>query len=70
MLCPECDGKTKVINTRHRGKLFRRRECVECGYRFNTYEVDQMMLLNMFDEHLTDKEVDRISNVLEKEFPI
>lgn len=41
MYCPECIEPTKVIDSRdHRdlNVIRRRRECVECGYRFTTYE--------------------------------
>lgn len=41
MKCPECNGKTKIIDTRaDLDSVVRRRECSECGYRFTTTEVD------------------------------
>ena len=40
MLCPYCKGKTEVVDSRFKGdKIKRRRECVKCHYRFNTYEL-------------------------------
>lgn len=41
MTCPKCKEKTNVIDSRSKesGK-FRRRECINCGYRFNTLEVE------------------------------
>lgn len=43
MLCPECSNKTEVDATRkHESRanvLRRRRRCVNCGYRFTTYEI-------------------------------
>lgn len=36
MLCPKCEGKVRCIDTRDSQ---RRRECKECGHRFNTMEV-------------------------------
>ena len=42
MTCPVCDSDTKVIDTRcHDDSVYRRRMCKECGYRFNTIEIDQ-----------------------------
>ena len=41
MLCPKCNGSTKVIDSRdiEDGKeTRRRRECEKCEYRFTTYE--------------------------------
>lgn len=42
MKCPKCNcDETKVVDTRttEEGfKIRRRRECVQCGYRFTTYE--------------------------------
>lgn len=40
MICPECDGKTKVVDSRVvEENVFRIRKCVECGYRFCTEEL-------------------------------
>lgn len=42
MTCPICGGDTKVPDTRCLGdSVSRRRMCVECGYRFNTIEIDR-----------------------------
>lgn len=42
MTCPKCNGKTKVIESiTDDDSITRRRECVECGYRFNTVEIDK-----------------------------
>ena len=42
MLCPKCQSsQTKVIDSRSVDddtSILRRRECLNCGYRFNTYE--------------------------------
>lgn len=40
MMCPICGCATTVIKTRHnsRGDRCRRRECLDCGHRFTTYE--------------------------------
>lgn len=37
MKCTQCQGKTKVIDSRDDK---RRRECLLCGHRFNTMEVE------------------------------
>ena len=42
MNCPKCAGKTTVKDTNWAGDLKavrRRRRCLTCGYRFNTYEI-------------------------------
>jgi hypothetical protein len=39
MLCPECQGKTKVFDSREiEGGTWRRRRCVTCGFSFTTAE--------------------------------
>lgn len=41
MKCPECNCEdSKVIDSRPtENKVRRRRECIQCGYRFTTYEI-------------------------------
>lgn len=47
MTCPICEGATKVINSRTNSEsVRRRRECVDCGYRFSTLELDIDMRKN------------------------
>ncbi|MEC5422098.1 hypothetical protein QGM71_01145 [Virgibacillus sp. C22-A2] len=69
MECPECEDKTKVIDSRKTEVMYRRRECRSCKHRFSTYEVTQYSLLEMLDDKLPVELVDQVSNVLEKEFP-
>lgn len=39
MICPECKGRTEVLEVSHRGHLTRRRRrCLEHGHRFSTLE--------------------------------
>ena len=41
MNCPNCGGKTHVVDSRpNEDSVERRRECVECKIRFNTIEID------------------------------
>lgn len=41
MTCPICGEKTIVTNSRpHEDSKYRRRECVSCGERFSTIEID------------------------------
>lgn len=41
MTCPKCGGETCVIDSRpSEDSVRRRRECLECGDRFNTMEID------------------------------
>ena len=42
MTCPNCNEKTKVIESNaFEDSIERRRECLACGYRFNTIEIDK-----------------------------
>lgn len=41
MLCPECDSKTRVVDSRPVETLVaRKRVCKSCGYSFYTEEVE------------------------------
>lgn len=41
MTCPECGSDTKVVDSRRsEDTVTRRRECLACGHRFTTMEVD------------------------------
>lgn len=43
MNCPKCDSEASGVvdsRTKEPGK-WRRRECVSCGHRWNTYEVEE-----------------------------
>lgn len=41
MTCPNCGAKTNVVDSRsHEDSRSRRRECVGCGFRFSTVEID------------------------------
>lgn len=40
MMCPKCNSKSRVINSRPSNYgIYRRRQCLECGHRFSTQEV-------------------------------
>ena len=43
--CPDCDGSTTITDSRLRpdGAIHRRRECLVCGFRFSTIEVEEFM---------------------------
>lgn len=42
MTCPKCNEKTKVIDSlTDEDSTLRRRECMACGYRFSTVEIDK-----------------------------
>jgi transcriptional repressor NrdR len=39
MICPVCGGETKVVDSRpSNDSVRRRRECLDCGVRFDTLE--------------------------------
>lgn len=70
MKCVFCDGNTKVIETRKRnGKHFRRRECLSCGERFTTYEINQIQLFNILENYLPERLLDEISHSFAVGFP-
>ena len=54
MTCPNCNSRTKVVDSRtDEDSTERRRECVACGYRFTTVEVDKDLFERMV--RLNDK---------------
>ena len=63
MRCPHCQNEKniKVIDTTHdsRGGVRRRRECIQCGKRFSTYERAIMSTPLVIKEDGTREEYDR-----------
>lgn len=54
MTCPVCNGKTLVCDSRFskwEEVIKRRRKCKECGYRFNTYEIDEDLYFKLGGKH-------------------
>lgn len=49
MNCPKCESnvRTKVVDSRPKGRkmIFRRRLCKSCGYKFNTLEAVDTILV-------------------------
>ena len=42
MTCPVCNAKTKILETRSDSEsINRRRQCLRCGFRFSTVEMDK-----------------------------
>jgi len=63
MRCPRCDSeKLSVADSRHReGRIYRRRECRDCGYRFSTIELP----IAEWDRHQREKEaIARLKEIL------
>lgn len=68
MKCPECNcEESKVIDSRPtENKVRRRRECIQCGYRFTTYEIIEEVPLmvikkdNSIEPFDREKLVDRL----------
>lgn len=70
MECVLCSGDTKVIDVRKRdGRHYRRRECVDCGERFTTYEINQVHLFNVLENYLPLRLIDEISKSVAKGYP-
>lgn len=63
MRCPQCDGtENRVVDTRtSRGgrAVRRRRECLECGERFTTYEYVEVRTLQVLKRDGSSEEFDR-----------
>ena len=57
MTCPSCGcSDTRIVDSRKReDSVFRRRECIECGKRFNTIEID-------YDLYKHYEKLSRLSN--------
>ena len=52
MTCPKCYEKTKVIeSTTDEDSTTRRRECVACGCRFSTIEIDKDLYERLVKNH-------------------
>ena len=66
MTCPYCGcSDTRIVDSRKReDSVFRRRECIECGKRFNTIEIDydlykhyensadcRMAMMNLYEKY-------------------
>ena len=54
--CPKCQGELRVKDSRPKEKntIYRRRECVECGSRYTTYEFEMgPEIFNAFIKHET-----------------
>lgn len=48
MTCPVCGGDTRIVDSRSKDDCKkRRRKCQECGYKFNTIEIDMDLYLKM-----------------------
>ncbi len=66
MECPICEGKTKVMDSRQKGLLHRRRKCLECGERYSTYEIDPVTFLHGLAEGgVQEEQLDRVSKIIE-----
>ena len=63
MLCPACRKDTKVLETRLNGEgLFRRRrQCLNCDYRFTTLEIEDIKLTKVRKEVSDEQEVKKPS---------
>ncbi len=61
MKCPECSCEdSKVIDSRPtENKVRRRRECIQCGYRFTTYEIVEDVPLMVIKKDNTIEPFDR-----------
>ena len=52
MTCPKCNEKTRTIETNTEDdSIMRRRECLVCGYRFSTIEIDRDLYERLVRRH-------------------
>ena len=66
MKCKKCDGKTSTkLTTYVQSYKYRRRECVECGYRFSTreYSVDE---INELGKEKCDERLEQANEEIRK----
>ena len=55
LVCPKCNGKSRVINSRpYCNGIRRRRECSVCGYKWNTIEIT----MDLEDEVNAEPDID------------
>lgn len=60
MKCPYCNNDSKVIDSRESEDIIkRRRECLKCSKRFNTYERVESLTLNIIKKDKTREQFDR-----------
>mgnify|MGYP003132978033 FL=1 len=65
MICPKCQGKTKVYNSRPFGDNIRRhRLCLKCGHKYSTLEILEVIA----DEVPKEKPVVKRKPVKKKRF--
>lgn len=71
MNCPNCGGKTKVIDSRdsefasvHKVCWWRRRVCIDCKNRFTTYEILPDVLI---DAKIMKRKLQKVRKILEEE---
>ncbi len=56
MECPECGGKTVVVESREfLGAVYRRRKCKKCGFRFQTEEIEMDKPIKGLSKFITEK---------------
>lgn len=58
--CPECGGRTQVVDSRKRtDAVYRRRDCVKCGHRITTLE--QGLISSLQDKMKTWEQVAQLA---------
>ena len=69
MMCPKCTCDTHVVDSRFRSdeRWYRRRECLQCGYRFTSVEITveqykEMLMMIPPDGKTTSKIIDEALN--------
>lgn len=72
MKCPICgSSRVRVTNVRERDfKVYRIRQCLSCGDRFTTWEVDAGSLMGIFENQFDLETSQKIASIIEKTFPV
>ena len=73
MTCERCGGEhSRVIQTRHKnGKIFRDRQCSQCGLVFTTIEfVDSVKRLNTSEMRTKDMPVESYREYIDKYYEL
>ena len=69
MICPKCQGKSKVYNSRPLGDTTRRhRQCLTCGHKYSTIETLETKVVKLDD--IMGDPIKKLDKVTVKRYPV
>ena len=69
MICPKCQGKSKVYNSRRLGDTTRRhRQCLTCGHKYSTIETLETKVVKLDD--IMGDPIRKLDKVTVKRYPV